>query len=330
MTSMETGVRSMSGTGLGDLVSAYGHDDDDEEDMLHTSNEEDILHTSTEEKIEEVEQIPAEKVPEHGHISGSDDDEQDDDSDSDSSSSSEETPPLPSGTPPSTSLVKTNLSKQSTTLVSYTMDKSDDSDRDSDMELVTDEQSPVSNNEPQDSIPSKPFNLESCEGKIRIPPEPPGKCSAKLQEEIRKLYEKVKNGYNLNAAIQRRKDFRNPSIYEKLVDYCNIDEKGTNYPPELFDLGIWGPDSYYDALAKAQKVEMDKREKDRKEKLKADSLSGTKKPIEGPEVKRKTKWDTITTHPNIVTSNIALTTTVSGTKSTIIPAIGSIKKLDKR
>lgn len=34
----------------------------------------------------------------------------------------------------------------------------------------------------------------------------------------------------MNYIIQRKKEFRNPSIYEKLIQFCAIDELGTNYP----------------------------------------------------------------------------------------------------
>ena len=53
-----------------------------------------------------------------------------------------------------------------------------------------------------------------------------------------------------------------------MIEFCGIDEKGTNYPPELFDTSIWGKESYYDALDKSQKADMEKREKDRKERTK--------------------------------------------------------------
>ena len=36
---------------------------------------------------------------------------------------------------------------------------------------------------------------------------------------------------------------------------------GTNFPPELYDGHLFGKESYYEELAKQQKVEMDKREK---------------------------------------------------------------------
>ena len=37
---------------------------------------------------------------------------------------------------------------------------------------------------------------------------------------------------------------------------------------DLYNPGIWGEESYYDELAKVQKIEMDKREKEKKERTK--------------------------------------------------------------
>ncbi|XP_018931770.1 SAP30-binding protein isoform X3 [Cyprinus carpio] len=113
---------------------------------------------------------------------------------------------------------------------------------------------------------------------IRIPPEPPGRCSSHLQEKIFKLYERKLHGdFDTNSHIQKKKEFRNPSIYEKLIQFCGIDELGTNYPKDMFDPHGWSEDSYYEALAKAQKVEMDKLEKAKKEKTKIEFVTGTKK-----------------------------------------------------
>ncbi|XP_045841320.1 SAP30-binding protein isoform X2 [Meles meles] len=85
---------------------------------------------------------------------------------------------------------------------------------------------------------------------IKIPPEPPGRCSNHLQDKIQKLYErKIKEGMDMNYIIQRKKEFRNPSIYEKLIQFCAIDELGTNYPKDMFDPHGWSEDSYYEALA---------------------------------------------------------------------------------
>lgn len=72
-------------------------------------------------------------------------------------------------------------------------------------------------------------------------PEVKGKCPAELQDKITKMYEKMKaNNLNMNKVIQGRKEFRNPSIYEKLIQFCDIDEFSTNYPPELYDPMQWG------------------------------------------------------------------------------------------
>lgn len=75
---------------------------------------------------------------------------------------------------------------------------------------------------------------------FQLPPETKGKCPADLQEKISNMYDKMKvNNMDMNKLIQERKEFRNPSIYEKLIQFCEIDELGTNYPPELYDPMQW-------------------------------------------------------------------------------------------
>lgn len=102
-----------------------------------------------------------------------------------------------------------------------------------------------------------------------LPPEPQGRCSKELQDKIARLHEKMeKEDMDMNYLIQKRKDFRNPSIYEKLLQFCNINESGTNYPPHLYDPLRWGKESYYEELGRLQKEDMEKRQKERKEKTK--------------------------------------------------------------
>ncbi|NXB09962.1 S30BP protein, partial [Cnemophilus loriae] len=113
---------------------------------------------------------------------------------------------------------------------------------------------------------------------IKIPSEPPGRCSNQLQDKIEKLYErKMEEGMAMNYIIQRKKEFCNRSIYEKLIQFCSIDEIGTNYPQDMFDPDSWSEDLYYEALAKAQKTEMDKLDKTKKERTKIEFVTGTKK-----------------------------------------------------
>jgi len=183
---------------------------------------------------------------------------------------------------------------------------------------------------------------------IKLPPEPQGRCSNNLQEKIARYNQKkLREGLDMNSIIQKKKGFRNPSIYEKLISYCGIDELGTNYPPEIYDPHMWGPQSYYEELAKVQMAEINKRAK---EKTKVEFVSGTaKKPTDGAAAttdetkKRKSKWDMgagnhplpipvmikpsslMPAAPGVVT----VTTTASGNKPTVISAFGTISKKPK-
>ncbi|KAF4072725.1 hypothetical protein AMELA_G00266200 [Ameiurus melas] len=191
---------------------------------------------------------------------------------------------------------------------------------------------------------------------IRIPPEPPGRCSTHLQEKIYKLYERKQHGdFDTNSHIQKKKEFRNPSIYEKLIQYCSIDELGTNYPKDMFDPHGWSEDSYYESLAKAQKIEMEKLEKAKKERTKIEFVTGTKKGTSTNAAavttnttnttstdaqKRKSKWDSAVpvtlSQPTLITTTatlpgvVSVTTTASGTKTTVISAVGTILKKAKQ
>lgn len=183
---------------------------------------------------------------------------------------------------------------------------------------------------------------------VKLPPEPPGHCSKDLQEKIKKMHEKLKSGnFDMNKAIQDRKDFRNPSIYEKLVQFCGINELGTNYPPDIYDPLMWGKESYYEELAKAQKADTERREKERKEKTKVEFVSGTAKRTAGASLlsaeeeakRRKSKWDQVggvvgnvsapVLRPVGLMQQPSLTTSATGTKGTVISAFGSLPKKPK-
>ncbi|NXY10548.1 S30BP protein, partial [Pteruthius melanotis] len=136
----------------------------------------------------------------------------------------------------------------------------------------------VEERDPQELVASfseRVWNMSPDE--IKIPPEPPGRCSDQLQNKIQKLYEmKMKEGMDMNYMIQRKKEIHNPSLYEKLIQFCSIDEISTNYPKDMFDPHGWSEDSYYEALAKAQKIEMDKL-KAKRERTKVEFVTGTRK-----------------------------------------------------
>lgn len=178
---------------------------------------------------------------------------------------------------------------------------------------------------------------------VQLPPEPTGRCSNELQEKIARLHEKMLiSGLDMNTVIQQRKDFRNPSIYEKLIQFCSINEFGTNYTLDVYDPFSWGKESYYEELEKVQRAEMTRREKERKDKTKVEFVSGTAKRggsntgsgAEDDLKKRKSKWDQVGSSvgsvPRVASAGLvqpaSLTTSATGTKSTVISAFGSLPK----
>ncbi|XP_055532157.1 SAP30-binding protein [Wyeomyia smithii] len=204
------------------------------------------------------------------------------------------------------------------------------------MEVSEDEGTAVESSSPKKIDRAKMYGFS-------LPPEPKGKCSLELQEKISTLYEKMRNSnMDTNKIIQERKEFRNPSIYEKLIQFCDINELGTNYSPDIFDPSQWGKESYYEELAKAQKTEMEKVEKARKENAKTEIQVGVKKMDTDESKKRKSKWDqpgVLGAAPGTVSAAGALkaagiitqtlTTTATGTKGTVISAFGSLPKKPK-
>ena len=226
-------------------------------------------------------------------------------------------PPLP--VPSSIELSKPPV--RITPLVSYTRgdgseSDSEESDREEEFDssllkerakLQTEDLSPASFGEEAEVISEDSFDsrTSSIVDQVRLPPEPDGRCSRSLQDKIARMLEKKRIGnFSLNEHVQRKKDFRNPSIYEKLVSYCKIDEYGTNYPRNLFNPSSWGVESYYDALAKAQKEAHEKKEKEKHRKGQVEFIKATKKittggpaaVIQASEEKQKSsKWDSKST-----------------------------------
>uniref|UniRef100_A0A6A7G6J2 SAP30-binding protein-like n=2 Tax=Hirondellea gigas TaxID=1518452 RepID=A0A6A7G6J2_9CRUS len=185
---------------------------------------------------------------------------------------------------------------------------------------------------------------------ITLPSAPIGKkCSQTLQDKISRAVAGVKGGAKDYNTLLDKKEFRNPSIYEKLVDHLRLDENGTNYPVALYDPHCWGKESYYEELARVQKEEMEKREKERKERTKVDFISGMKKSAGGTGVeeetkKRKSRFDAgrpeintvgtiskpvglVSTLPSSVVPSTTAAAAAAAAAKTTIDAFGSLKKL---
>nr|KAG5694020.1 hypothetical protein BaRGS_002474 [Batillaria attramentaria] len=184
---------------------------------------------------------------------------------------------------------KENITKTvATRLVSY---GPDDVDEDEDPSEASDQS--ADENEEDHAAPTSPMAAAGASpgprglagidsNNIQLPPEPPGRCSRELQDKIAEYYMRMKQvGFDPNREIQRLTSFRNPSIYEKLIQQFKIDEKGSNFPLDVYNPHMWSKESFYDELDKAQKKDMERREKERKEKTKIEFISGTKRNILG-------------------------------------------------
>jgi len=156
---------------------------------------------------------------------------------------------------------------------------------------------------------------------VQLPPEPPTKCSDELQSRISEFCDKNRQGLDLLGSIQRKKTFRNPSIYEKLLVHCDIDELGSNFPSEIFDPHAFRKEDYYDELARKQTEAMHKLEKEKKKPESTASAAALAK---------KSKWDQGgQAAANAAVRGVAapgLVTMPTGTKSVVISGIGSLPK----
>ncbi|KAK6109094.1 HCNGP-like family protein [Brugia pahangi] len=121
---------------------------------------------------------------------------------------------------------------------------------------------------------------------IRLPPSPVTKCSAELEARFRGFFEKKAQGADLNALIQKRRDFKNPSMYEKLIEKFEVDELGSNFAPSVFDPHGFTKDCFYDQISVLQKEAMEKFNATVEKK----TISGTAS-AKGTEAKRKSRFE---------------------------------------
>jgi len=214
-------------------------------------------------------------------------------------------------------------------LVSYNNDEAMSGDDEDEDEEEEDSNSRVEFPVLRSSRPVTPEveTIKLLPGEELLPPEPTGKCSAELQEKITRQYESMlQKNIDMNISIQKRKQFRNPSIYEKLIDHLEIEEIGTNYPPAIYDPYQWSKESYYENLSRIQREEMEKRDKERRDRTKVEFVSGTaaKKSSVDEDKKRKSKWDQTAQSQSVILTSVA-----TGTK-TAIPAFGTLPKKAKQ
>ncbi|DAZ94795.1 TPA: hypothetical protein N0F65_002408 [Lagenidium giganteum] len=98
------------------------------------------------------------------------------------------------------------------------------------------------------SSPSPPSS--SSNRGLQLPPEPVGPCDARVQARVAQFLS-LPQSFMRN--LQTKKEFANPSILDKVVDYYEIEEAGTNFDKDVFDPAALPAHEYVDVLSQEQR-----------------------------------------------------------------------------
>jgi len=90
-----------------------------------------------------------------------------------------------------------------------------------------------------------------------IPPPSTEPCNAAIEAKLAQfnaLKRDPQNPKHFNDSLMSNRSFRNPHLYAKLVEFVDVDERTTNFPPD-----IWNPDDvedewFADRIAERQKT----------------------------------------------------------------------------
>ncbi|KAF7316028.1 HCNGP-domain-containing protein [Mycena indigotica] len=82
-----------------------------------------------------------------------------------------------------------------------------------------------------------------------IPPAPDGPCDPAMEAKLAQFHalKHADPPKHFNDSLMGSRAFRNPHLYAKLVEFVAADERATNFPSELWDLGNIGGEEGWDA-----------------------------------------------------------------------------------
>ncbi|VDK18117.1 unnamed protein product, partial [Anisakis simplex] len=127
---------------------------------------------------------------------------------------------------------------------------------------------------------------------VTLPPSPVEKCSRELELQFEKYFARKANGMDLNLSIQLRQDFKNPSIYERLIEAFEVDELGSNFDPSVFNPHGFTEDCFYDNISVMQKEVMEKYMANAEKKSAASGgANAAVDSSKGSDVKRKSRFE---------------------------------------
>mmetsp|Transcript_5199 Transcript_5199/g.19041 ORF Transcript_5199/g.19041 Transcript_5199/m.19041 type:complete len:336 (-) Transcript_5199:947-1954(-) len=106
-----------------------------------------------------------------------------------------------------------------------------------------------------------------------LPPPTDEPCSEELERKVAHLLELQKVGKFFNSTLRNAKGYRNPDFLSKTVEYLQINELGTNFSQDVFNVDSAHEDDYYDKIAAAVRKEAERREAERPKKGQVDFRS---------------------------------------------------------
>ncbi|CAK4082875.1 unnamed protein product [Aphanomyces euteiches] len=144
-----------------------------------------------------------------------------------------------------------------------------DSDSDSEPELanVSAPSKPIEqadNTTKHEDLPSSapvPTPVEPIKqtNRLTLPDLPRKPCAPATQAKIDKYLEHTERGLSFIGSLRDKKEFDNPYILAKVVDYFGIEEMQSNFPKEVYDPYGYNLDDYYDKLNMALQKEQERR-----------------------------------------------------------------------
>ncbi|KAJ9076435.1 SAP30-binding protein [Entomophthora muscae] len=87
-----------------------------------------------------------------------------------------------------------------------------------------------------------------------LPPEPETEINPELQAKVAGLQAILERGIQFNQRLRANQSFRNPHIYDKLVEFLDLDEFGTNFPKSWYDPSAFPSAIRGSRLTEAQKA----------------------------------------------------------------------------
>lgn len=93
----------------------------------------------------------------------------------------------------------------------------------------------------------KPYSSDTLRGSDEIPP-----TNDTLEKKLDKLYQDL-GDEDFSSHLTKQKDFTNPSIFPKVMDYFHIDGSGSNLPKDIWDPnGTFKPFEFIEKLTASE------------------------------------------------------------------------------